>query len=196
MTLNKHNITAVILAGGRGSRLGGQDKGLVNYKDKALIEHVLERIKPQVGAILINANRNINTYEKYGYPVINDELSDFQGPLAGFASAMKTVKTSHIITLPCDGPKLPRHLVKRLLKSLDHQTNAIAVAHDGKRMQPVHALIPVTLVKSLEAFLAAGDRKIDLWYDQQKVVIADFSDQPSAFSNINTAAQHESMSKQ
>jgi len=193
MTINKENITAVILAGGKGRRLGGQDKGLVSYKNKALIEHVIARISPQVGAIFINANRNIETYQKYGYPVINDELSDFQGPLAGFATAMKTVKTSHILTLPCDGPKLPSNLVSRMLKAVNKQEDAIAVAHDGKRLQPVHALIPISLINSLESFLASGNRKIDLWYDKHNMIIVDFSDQADAFSNINTEEQRKEM---
>ena len=193
MTLTKNNITAVILAGGKGRRLQGQDKGLVLFNGKPLIEHVIAHIKPQVGAILINANRNIKTYQGYGYPVINDELSDFQGPLAGFASAMKVVKTSHILTLPCDAPKLPDDLVSRMLKAIADQKDCIAVAHDGKRMQPVHALVPIHLLNSLEEFLESGDRKIDLWYDKHPVEIVDFSDQPYAFSNINTEEQRKKM---
>jgi len=190
MTIDKNDITAVILAGGKGRRLEGQDKGLVNYKNKALIEHVIERIKPQVGSILINANRNQETYEKYGYPVINDEMSDYQGPLAGFASAMKFAKTDYILTLPCDGPSLPLDLVSKiLLKLKDRAKDTIAVAHDGERMQPVHALIPVALIDSLETFLANGDRKIDLWYAMHEVVLVDFSDQPNAFFNVNTRGQ-------
>jgi len=192
MRIDKKNITAVILAGGKGRRLEGQDKGLVLYKGKALIQHVIERIQSQVGAIVINANRNQETYASYGYPTISDEMSDFQGPLAGFASAMKSVKTDYIITLPCDGPTLPLDLVSRMLSKLNdyaNVSNCIAVAHDGERMQPVHALIPVALIDSLEAFLSNGDRKIDLWYAKHELVLVDFSDQPNAFFNINKKEQ-------
>ena len=193
MTINKSDITALILAGGKGRRLGGQDKGLVLYKDKKLIEHVLERISPQVGSILINANRNQTIYAEYGYDVINDELSDYQGPLAGFATAMKVAKTDYIVTLPCDGPSLPKDLVSRLCNELDNdlddQSYEIAVAHDGERLQPVYALIPITLIDSLEAFLANGDRKIDLWYAKHNTIFVDFSDQRNAFFNINTEKQ-------
>ncbi|MCF6191102.1 MAG: molybdenum cofactor guanylyltransferase [Cocleimonas sp.] len=192
MRIDKKNITAVILAGGKGRRLEGQDKGLVVYKGKALIQHVIERIHSQVGSIVINANRNQETYASYGYSTISDEMSDFQGPLAGFASAMKLVKTDYIITLPCDGPSLPLDLVSRMLSKLNDYTdpsNCIAVAHDGERMQPVHALIPVALITSLEAFLANGDRKIDLWYAKHELVLVDFSDQPDAFFNINKKEQ-------
>ncbi len=192
MRIDKENITAVILAGGKGRRLEGQDKGLVNYKGKALIQHVIERIQPQVGKIVINANRNQITYESYGYPIITDEMSDFQGPLAGFATAMNTVETDYIVTLPCDGPSLPLDLVSRMLAKLNtfsDISNCIAVAHDGEWLQPVHALIPIALIDSLEEFLANGDRKIDLWYAKHEVVLVDFSDQSNAFFNINKKEQ-------
>jgi len=192
MRIDKKNITAVILAGGKGRRLEGQDKGLVIYKDKALIKHVIERIQSQVGDIVINANRNQETYASYGYPTISDEMSNFQGPLAGFATAMKSVQTDYIVTLPCDGPSLPLDLVSRMfskLNAFEDASNCIAVAHDGEWLQPVHALIPVALIDSLEQFLANGDRKIDLWYAQHELVKVDFSDQPNAFFNINKKEQ-------
>ncbi|MEE9326274.1 MAG: molybdenum cofactor guanylyltransferase MobA [Cocleimonas sp.] len=189
MTISKSNITALILAGGKGRRLSGQDKGLVEYKNKLLIEHVLDRIEPQVNSILINANRNQQVYSQYGHPVINDELSDFQGPLAGFATAMKTTKTDYIITLPCDGPMLATDLVSRMIEQLGNNTHSIAVAHDGERLQPVYALIPVSLIDSLEEFLINGDRKIDLWYAEHKTVLVDFSDKAESFFNINTEKQ-------
>lgn len=191
--IKSDQITAVILAGGRGSRLDGQDKGLVEFKNKALIAHVLERVEPQVGSVLINANRNHEVYENYGFPVINDEMSNFQGPLAGFITAMKEAKTDYILTLPCDGPTPPLDLASRMLADLNDSTtdlaNTIAVAHDGERMQPVHALIPVSLMDSLKAFLENGDRKIDLWYAKHDVVLVDFSDSPDAFFNINKKEQ-------
>jgi len=193
-----NDITAVILAGGKGRRLGGQDKGLVNYKGRPLIEHILHIIKPQVQAIMINANRNLERYAEYGFPVINDDLTNFQGPLAGFISAIKVVSTTHILTLPCDGPKIPPDYSQRLLSALETQNeetinNTIVVAHDGERMQPVHALIPTGLAASLEAFLEKGDRKIDLWYAQHPVVLADFSDIPDVFQNINTEEQRRKL---
>ncbi len=191
MTIEKNQITAVILAGGKGSRLGGQDKGLVSYKNKPLIQHVLDRIKPQVGQIIINANRNQDDYAKFDHPVISDELSDFQGPLAGFLTGMRTSKTDYILTLPCDGPDLPDDLVSRLVNELENNqgNNNLVVAHDGERLQPVHALIPTSLIESLEGFLANGDRKIDLWYAQHPMATADFSDKPEVFFNINTEEQ-------
>ncbi len=196
--ISHQDITAVILAGGKGRRLDGQDKGLVKYKKKPLIEHVLGRIKPQVNTILVNANRNIEVYQGYGYPVINDELSDFQGPLAGFATAMKIAETPYIVTLPCDGPLLAHDLVSRFIETLRQatSTDTLVVAHDGIRHQPVYTLLPIRTLSSLEAFLKKGDRKIDLWFKQHPVLYADFSDKPEVFSNINTEEQRKAMEKE
>lgn len=187
--INKQNITAVILAGGKGSRLGGQDKGLVIYNGKPLIEHILERIKSQVGTIVINANRNQDTYRTYGYKVINDTLQDYQGPLAGFSAAMQAVESDYIITLPCDGPLIPNDLVSRLSRSLQDKSNTIAVAHNGDRLQPVYALLPVILQDNLNQFLTQGQRGVHHWYTQQGYISTDFSDNTDAFSNINTEQQ-------
>ena len=187
---NKENITAVILAGGRGRRLGGQDKGLLELNGKPLIEFILDAIKPQVKTVIINANRNQDVYATYPYPVVSDDLTDFQGPLAGFAAALSACNTDYIITLPCDGPAVPADLTARLSKALIEDEAELAVAHDGQRMQPVYALIPRSLLSSLLTFLAAGDRKIDLWYAQHKVALADFSDVVESFFNINTEKDH------
>lgn len=189
--LNKHNVTAVILAGGKGRRMDGRDKGLVELANRPLIEYVIDAIKPQVETIILNANRNLEQYSRYGYPVVSDTLLDYQGPLAGFISAMNSATTSHIATLPCDGPFVPGDLVERLISSLADNSAEIAVAHDGERMQPVYSLIPVTLSDSLDAFLESGERKIDLWYSRHRVALADFSDCPETFRNINTAEQRD-----
>ena len=186
-----HDVTAVILAGGKGSRMDGRDKGLVEFANRPLIEYVIDAIKPQVGNIIINANRNLERYSVYGYPVVTDTLSEFQGPLAGYLSAMKASTTHYIATVPCDGPFLPGDLVGRLIAALTASDAEIAVAHDGSRMQPVYALIPTALANSLGAFLGSGERKIDIWYAQHRVALADFSDCPETFVNINTAEQRD-----
>lgn len=191
--ITKQDISAVILAGGKGRRLGGQDKGLVPYKGRPLVEHVLERIKPQVETIVLNVNRNHAAYGAYGYSVIGDDLLNYQGPLAGFATAMRCVATPYIITLPCDGPLISHDLVMRLMASLQAYPDAIAVGHDGKRLQPVYALIPVNLLISLRQFLASGQRKVGDWYDQHHTILTDFSDIPHIFANINTEIQRLNM---
>jgi molybdenum cofactor guanylyltransferase len=184
--IGKDQITAVILAGGRGRRFEGRDKGLIEYKQCPIIEHVIKAIAPQVAGIMINANRSEAVYAGYGYPVINDELSGFQGPLAGFATAMKHAPGAFVLTLPCDGPFISPDYVRRMAATLSDGQADLVVAYDGNRMQPVHALLPVTLRKSLNDFLASGERKIDRWYLQHQVALVDFSDMPDLFLNINT----------
>jgi len=189
--LTKHNVTAVILAGGKGRRMHGEDKGLVELAKRPLIEYVIDAIEPQIETIILNANRNQELYSHYGFPVISDALDDYQGPLAGYLSALSNATTSHIVTLPCDGPLLPDDLVERLIIALKNKNAEIAVVHDGDRMQPVYSLIPTALATSLNTFLDSGERKIDLWYKQHHIALADFSDCPETFRNINTAEQRD-----
>lgn len=190
-SLNERDVTAVILAGGKGRRIDGQDKGLIELGGKPLIEHILEAVGPQVASILINANRNSERYGQYGYPVIPDDMSDFQGPLAGIAIGMEHAHTTYIVTLPCDGPFVPDDMVSRLGQALVRGDADLAIAHDGVRMQPVHALLPVNLLNSLKTFLASGERKIDRWYGLHNYVLADFSDYPGTFLNVNTPGDLE-----
>ena len=185
-SLIQNDVTAVILAGGRGQRLGGLDKGLVELEGKPLIEHVLAAMVGQADEIIINANRNCDVYAAYKHRVISDEMTGYQGPLAGFAAAMTACDTDFIVTLPCDGPFVPADLVNRLVEALEQENADIAVAHDGKRMQPVYALITRSLLPDLQDFLDGGERKIDIWYARHNTALADFSDVRETFFNINT----------
>lgn len=189
-------VSGVILAGGRGRRMGGRDKGLVELAGRPLIEHVLEGLRPQVGRILINVNRNRERYAAYGESLVGDALDGFQGPLAGFAAAMQACATPWILTVPCDGPRVPPRLLERLGRALAEADAELAVAHDGQRLQPVYALLGVNLYPSLQAFLQAGDRKIDLWYARHRMATADFSDCQEVFRNINTPQQREEFAMQ
>ncbi len=191
---NTH-ITGVILAGGQGRRMGGEDKGLIELKGRPLVEYLLNNLALQTRTVIINANRNQDHYQRYGVPVIEDQLGNYQGPLAGFAAALQHVDTDWIMTVPCDGPVIVPDMAQRLLGALDKEGAEMAVAYDGQRMQPVHALIPVKLLPSLQAFLAEGGRKIDIWYAQHKVALADFSDVADMFRNINTPEQKLAMEK-
>ena len=187
---NPYPVTAVILAGGKGSRLQGRDKGLLYWQQHRIIDTLLHQVAPHVAEVLINANRNRSIYATYGYPVISDTMADFQGPLAGFASAMTQASYSHILTLPCDGPLITSEYVKRMCRTLPQLSpTKIAVAHDGKQLQPIHALIPVTLLDHLQNFLKSGERKTKLWYTQHEILPIDFTDKPELFTNINTPAQ-------
>jgi molybdenum cofactor guanylyltransferase len=193
MSIDRHDITAVILAGGQGRRMGGQDKGLIEIDGRPLVAILVDRLERQGVDIVINANRNHEQYRRFGYRVIRDELEDYQGPLAGFASAMAIVDSSFILTLPCDGPLLADDYVARFIDSYARREAPVHVAFDGERLQPVHALIRVDLLPSLSRFLESGDRKIDRWYAQHDYARVDFSDCVDMFRNINTPKDRDSL---
>jgi len=176
--------TGIVLAGGRGSRMGGVDKGLQPLRGRPMIEWVLERLTPQVAEIIINANQNIERYESYGHRVVPDEIGGFAGPLAGLHAGLKAAAHPLVVTVPCDSPFLPEDLVQRLLASL--KSNDLAVARTGDQPHPVFALMKRQVRESLEAFLATGGRKIDAWYAALTVVEVSFDDEAEAFRNINT----------
>ena len=184
--IQAREITALILAGGKSRRMGGRDKGLLPFGDGLLVEHVLALILPQVGTVLISANRNQETYEGLGYPVITDPLEGFQGPLAGFLAGLENMQTDYLLTLPCDGPFIVDDLASRLARGLSGANADIAVAHDGDRLQPVYALLHRRFLADLRLALEQGERKIDRWYPRNHWVTVDFSDVPQLFSNINT----------
>jgi molybdenum cofactor guanylyltransferase len=191
------DITGVILAGGRGSRMGGVDKGLQNFNGMPLALHTLMRLSPQVGEVMINANRNLGAYESFGVPVWPDVLSDYAGPLAGFLTALERCETPWLVTVPCDTPLFPQDLVARLAQAAHEQDAEIAMAaareEDGQaRTQPVFCLLRLELLESLVRFTHGGGRKIDAWTGQHKTAIVTFDaagDDPKAFFNANTLAE-------
>jgi molybdopterin-guanine dinucleotide biosynthesis protein A len=178
-------ISGIVLAGGKGSRMGGVDKGLQLLRGKPMIEWVLERLAPQVTEIVINANQNIHRYEKYRYRVVPDEIGGFAGPLAGLHAGLKAAAHPLVVTVPCDSPFLPADLVDRLESHLGLHHH-LAVAKTGQQPHPVFALMKREVRESLEGFLASGGRKIDAWYAALQVVEVNFDDEADAFRNINT----------
>jgi molybdopterin-guanine dinucleotide biosynthesis protein A len=178
------SVTGIVLAGGQGRRMGGVDKGLQPLRGKPMIEWVLERLKPQVLEVIVNANQNIEKYEAYAHRVVRDEIGGFAGPLAGLHAGLKFAKQPLVVTVPCDSPFLPGDLVSRLQAALG--ANQLAVAKTGEQPHPVFSLMRRDVRESLEAFLAQGGRKIDAWYAALKVVEVNFDDEADAFRNINT----------
>jgi molybdopterin-guanine dinucleotide biosynthesis protein A len=177
-------VSGIVLAGGQGRRMGGVDKGLQALRGRPMVEWVLERLAPQVSEVIVNANQNTQAYEKYGHRVVRDEIAGFAGPLAGLHAGLKAAKHPLVVTVPCDSPFLPGDLVLRLKNSLSEKD--LAVAKTGDQAHPVFALMKREVRESLEAFLAAGGRKIDAWYAALKVVEVSFDDEADAFRNINT----------
>ena len=191
--MRSDEVTGVVLAGGQGSRMGGVDKGLQPFRGRPMVAHVLERLAPQVGAILVNANRNAEAYGAFGHRVIADEIAGFAGPLAGFERGLAHARTPYVVTVPCDSPFLPQDLVARLGAALEAQDAQLAVAKTGDQAHPVFSLMRRDVHASLESFLASGQRKIDRWYGALRVVEVAFDDEADAFLNINTREELASL---
>ena len=199
--IHPREITGLVLAGGRGSRMGGADKGLQKFNGTPLALHALMRLQVQqgelLGELMVNANRNLGAYEAFGVPVWPDTLSDYAGPLAGFLTGLERAETPFLLTVPCDTPLFPLDLAQRLASAFDDPGTEIAMAsapEDGSepRAQPVFSLMRVELLESLVAFTQAGGRKIDRWTEQHRCVLVPFDrpgDDPRAFANTNTLAE-------
>jgi molybdopterin-guanine dinucleotide biosynthesis protein A len=206
------DVCAVVLAGGMGSRMGGVDKGLQTLRGKALAHHAIDRLTHQSagapGQIAINANRNALTYANWGFPVWEDDIEGFAGPLAGFATALAHCahpEFPYLLTVPCDSPVFPLDLLERLSQALASNKADIAVASAPEpnqrgetqlRTQPVFCLMRTALAPSLHHFLTQGGRKVDAWTSQHQTVEVAFNlphDDPQAFFNANTLAQLQSL---
>ena len=201
------DITGLVLAGGRGSRMGGVDKGLQNFHGTPLALHALMRLQMQegglVGDLMVNANRNLSAYEAFGTPVWPDTLDNFAGPLAGFLTGLERCETPWLLTVPCDSPRFPLDLARRLAKAFESPDTEIAMAaareDDGQwRSQPVFCLMKVDLLESLADFTRGGGRKIDHWTGQHRTVVVPFDrsgDDPLAFTNANTLDELHAVEK-
>ena len=204
-TIAPQDITGLILAGGRGSRMGGVDKGLQNFNGIPLALHTLMRLGPQVESVMINANRNLSAYESFGSAVWPDASADFAGPLSGFLVGLERAETPYVLTVPCDTPRLPLDLAERLSEALVREDADIAMAaapetdehgHAEVRTQPVFCLIKIELSESLVKFTHSGGRKIDAWTAQHKTVVVPFDaegDDPLAFANVNTLTELQAL---
>ena len=175
--------TAIVLAGGRSRRLGGCDKPLLEVAGRPLVAHVLARVVPQVDAVVLACSRSAAAYRQFGWPVVADEQPD-QGPLAGFAAALATVRSSWALVVAADTPFLPLDLVARMAPSC-HRHGA-AVASAGGRRQNLTMLLAAPQAHALAAFFAAGGRAAKRWLDAEDVPTVEFD--ADAFRNVNTAA--------
>ena len=187
--INQKDITGLILAGGRGSRMGNVDKGLQPFRDAPMALHIMWRLSPQVGDLMINANQNLGPYESFGVPVWPDEFGTFAGPLAGLQTGLNHCTTSYLVTAPCDTPFLPTDLVARLSAAMQAEEADVAVAVTGsgqtRQPHPVFCLLKTSLLPQLTDYLQDGGRKVDGWYANLKVAEVQFDDE-AAFRNINT----------
>lgn len=206
-TLAAGDITGLVLAGGRGSRMGGVDKGLQNFNGTPLALNAVRRLRGQVGAMMMNANRNLSTYASFGVPVWPDGLADFPGPLAGFLSGLAHCETPCLLTVPCDTPLFALDLASRLSAALVAQDAEIAMVNAPGaadepggatvlRPQPVFCLLRASLLESLVRFTEVGGRKVHAWTAQHRTVLVPFDqpgDAPNAFFNVNTLAELQAL---
>jgi molybdopterin-guanine dinucleotide biosynthesis protein A len=186
--IERAEVTGVLLAGGRGQRMGGVDKGWLSLGGIPLVQHALQRLSPQVGQVVISANRHVDRYRHLGYPVVSDPMPDYPGPLAGVLGALQTVSTPWVLLAPVDMPWLPADMLSRLANGIGEAD--IAVAHDGERLQPLIALVRSSLREDLSQWLAAGGGKVVAWYDRHRWCQVDFSAHRARLSNLNTPQQH------
>ena len=189
MIPQRAEITGIVLAGGQGRRMGNVDKGLIELAGRPLVAHAIERLAPQVGALVINANRNVERYAAFGHPVVADAIGGYAGPLAGLHAGLAAAKTPFVVTSPCDSPFLPADLVARLAVAFDARQIDLAVARTFDQPHPVFALARRSLLPHLARFLDAGGRKIDAWYATLPVTEVGFDDEADAFRNINTPVE-------
>jgi molybdopterin-guanine dinucleotide biosynthesis protein A len=188
MIIHNDAITGLVLAGGRGTRMGGVDKGLQMHLGVPLAQYALERLRPQVGALMLNANRNLDAYKSMGAPVWPDEMAEYPGPLAGMLAGLTHCSTPYLVTVPCDTPNFPLDLVARLAEGLEidgEMATAYTQETEGLRSQPVFCLMKALLRDSLKAFISSGERKTGLFAAQHHSTRVVFHD-PAAFANANT----------
>ncbi|MDC9603742.1 molybdenum cofactor guanylyltransferase MobA [Xenorhabdus griffiniae] len=176
-------ISGAILAGGLSTRMGGNDKGLLQFNNAPLYQHIATRLQPQVHELLINANRNLEIYHQSGYPIIPDIIADFSGPLAGMLAVLKNAIHEWVVFVPCDVPNFPENLVEKLWHY--KQDAWAAYAHDCERAHPTLVLMHRNLIPRLESYLALGDRKL-MFFMQMIKAKAVYFPNPNAFTNLNT----------
>lgn len=184
--IDRSDITGLVLAGGQGRRMGSVDKGLVDFAGKPMVAQVIARLAPQVGALMINANQNVERYAALGHAVVSDAIGGFAGPLAGLHAGLVAATTRLVVTAPCDSPFLPTDLAARLAVAIESAGAELAVARTGQQPHPVFALVDRSVLPNLENFLRQGGRKIDAWYAALEVIEVLFDDEAEAFRNINT----------
>ncbi len=175
--------------------MGHVDKGLVLFNERPMVASVIDRLRPQVNELLINANQNLDSYGRLGFRVIPDAINGFAGPLAGLERGLAEAANEWIVTCPCDSPFLPLDLVARLKSARDEQSADLAVAKTGNQAHPVFCLVGRSVHEHLREFLLGGGRKIDAWYATLKIVEVSFDDEAEGFVNINTTDELKNLER-
>lgn len=184
----QNKVSGVVLAGGEARRMGREDKGLILFNRQPLIAYALAAMAEVTQQMMISANRNLEAYGQFGYPLVTDQRPGFDGPLAGILAAMQASRHEVLLVLPCDTPLLGREHLERLLAGLDDETE-IAVASDGERLHPVVMAVRTRLRDDLAAYLDSGERKLQCWLQRHRWQAVDFGDRPALFANVNSPEQ-------
>jgi molybdopterin-guanine dinucleotide biosynthesis protein A len=192
----KTTLAGVILAGGLARRMKSRDKGLVPYHGRPLVCYAIDALAGTVPEIIVNANRNLDQYRRFGRPVISDRTASFDGPLAGILTAMLHTEAEVLVVLPCDSPLIKSEHVQKLLATRAEHDADIAAAYDGERLHPVFLALKTGLKDSLQDYLNRGERKIGRWLEQHRLVHADFSATPEIFANVNTMTELNALESQ
>jgi molybdopterin-guanine dinucleotide biosynthesis protein A len=193
---DRTTVAGVILAGGLARRMHNQDKGLILYRGRPLVCYALDALAGAMSEIIINANRHLDRYRTFGRPVVPDLTAGFDGPLGGILAAMLQTEAEVLVVLPCDSPLILTEHVEKLLKARAEHDADIAAAHDGERMHPVFLALKTGLKDSLQDYLSRGERKVDRWIEQHRLVLADFSASPEIFTNVNTMTELSALEAQ
>ena len=186
-------VTGIILAGGQGSRMGGKDKGWVHYRGKPLIQHVVERLSPQVSHLIISANRHVEDYQSFGYPVVSDRRPGqspderYQGPIAGILACLERITTDYAVIVPCDAPLLSPNLASTLLNHAGG--HSLVLFRDQARLQPLFGLYHRSLTPSLREYFASGGRKLVAWCETMQPCVIEHGEDETGFTNINTPGE-------
>jgi molybdenum cofactor guanylyltransferase len=188
-------VTGVILAGGLARRMHNRDKGLIDFKGRPLVSYAIDAMAVVTDRLIINANRNIERYRQFGFPVVADQTGSFDGPLAGVLTAMIYAETGIVLVMPCDSPLFEAKHLQKLLSARAESDADVAVAFDGERLHPVFFAAKTALKTALQNYLDSGQRKLEYWLQQQLMVKADFSSEPKLFINLNTMAELEALEK-
>ncbi|ALE52932.1 molybdenum cofactor guanylyltransferase [Candidatus Thioglobus autotrophicus] len=183
--ISKRDVSVVILAGGQALRMGNKDKGLILFNQKPLIHYVVHAVSQSVGSIWVSANRNLDLYQKFGQ-VVSDELSGYQGPLAGISAVLSHIDTRYLLVVPCDGPYINTTLLERLADEMLTKQAKLCVASEKGCLHPTFALLETSIKTELDQYLRSGQRKLGHFFKENNAIEVDFSDSPELFVNFNT----------
>ncbi len=184
-------LTCLILAGGRGSRMDGEDKGLMDWDGHPVIQRLLNRYSSSFSNIVINANRNHSFYQGYGYPIVADRINGFAGPLAGIHAGLSVIQTPYVFVTPCDSPFMQVKVAAQLYYKLQHSQAELAVAELGGRIEPLTMVLKTSLGDSLADYLQSNQRRASQWVLQQNHIKVAMNDMENCFVNINTIYDKE-----